>query len=828
MAQTRSSVLLLARAGVLGIALVATWIASGRTIPSEGPLRAVAWGIAGWFVLGTLVPRWLLVRSAAPMTVVAGDVLLLGAAASWLGSGVHVHSLPPSDVSFLAAYIVALLVAVTGRSAAAATLGGLAATLLVLLEASTAEAPKGPVGGEVLLGLRLLALWAAAWETGAVTGWLDLDARRRRTAQAVEKEVRARDAQVTDVAALLSQTSSAESLKELAEALLAHLRRHFPVDARAVLLEDSRERTAIWEESGRLDRSLIERRCASLLKAAQEIGAGAEPANVEVRSTSPSAPARANSLTTTAVPIHATGRVAGVILLADGRRQALAGDRVGTLAEIARQTGEAVRRIERSREAQRRRMALLLGQTREGVLVVGPDGRVTLANPAARELLLRLGQDADGRITLGDLTSEELAKLPPGTVRRCALTAAGSGGRPARVMATAEGVLDGQERLGTLVTLADVTEEENSRQRLMQAEKMVLVGHTLASVAHELANPLAAIVSYADLLQGAGLPPEAGRILSRVREQATRTSRIVASLLSVARRRGPERGPVNLNEVVTSVGDLLASEARANDVVLVPDLDGALPAVEGDRGALQQVLVNLVRNAVQAIRATGKPGRVDLATAHGGGAVRVAVRDDGPGVPDAVRARLFEPFVTSKGEEGGGLGLAISRGIARDHGGELAHERREDGEPGAQFTMRLPILAPAAARKREIAPAALGRILVVDDEEAVRDAVAATLNRLGAEAEAVPSGEEALRRCEGPTAWDGVLLDLRLEGAAGLDVHRRLRSLNPVVARRVVFMTGDHSDESLLREARATGRPVLEKPFTADELRRALTVPAGA
>ena len=259
MAQTRSSVLLLARAGVLGIALVATWIASGRTIPSEGPLRAVAWGIAGWFVLGTLVPRWLLVRSAAPMTVVAGDVLLLGAAASWLGSGVHVHSLPPSDVSFLAAYIVALLVAVTGRSAAAATLGGLAATLLVLLEASTAEAPKGPVGGEVLLGLRLLALWAAAWETGAVTGWLDLDARRRRTAQAVEKEVRARDAQVTDVAALLSQTSSAESLKELAEALLAHLRRLQqrrapPLDQRAVqapgLLPDGGALARVLEQDG--------------------------------------------------------------------------------------------------------------------------------------------------------------------------------------------------------------------------------------------------------------------------------------------------------------------------------------------------------------------------------------------------------------------------------------------------------------------------------------------------------------------------------------------------------------------------------------------------
>jgi two-component system NtrC family sensor kinase len=285
---------------------------------------------------------------------------------------------------------------------------------------------------------------------------------------------------------------------------------------------------------------------------------------------------------------------------------------------------------------------------------------------------------------------------------------------------------------------------------------------------------------------------------------------------------------VNLNEVVTCVADLFGYDARLSGISLVPDLDGALPSVEADRGALQQVLVNLVQNAIQALRGRGRGGRIDVVTSMAEGAVRLVVRDDGLGVPEPIRLRLFEPFVTTKGEEGTGLGLAISRGIAREHGGDLVLEGRDDGGSGAQFTLRLPLRA-GRAKEAEPSPVELpegvsGRVLVVDDEHAVRDVVAATLRRLGAEVEAVATAEEALRRCEAGQAYDAVLVDLRLQGASGLDVHRRLRARQPLLARRLVFMTGDLVNDELIAEVRATGRPILEKPFTGEELRRALAL----
>jgi two-component system, NtrC family, sensor kinase len=419
----------------------------------------------------------------------------------------------------------------------------------------------------------------------------------------------------------------------------------------------------------------------------------------------------------------------------------------------------------------------------------------------------------------------ELAAIPAGSVRRSTVAAPGHDEHgDQRYAVAAVGVIDAGARLGTLVTVTDVTEEERARERLMQAEKLSVVGQTLASVAHELNNPLAAIVGYSDLLADTQVPPEVEKILTRIREQATRTSRIVKNLLSVARRRGPERALLSLNDVVQSVIDLFTYDARLSNITIASELSLDLPHVLADRSALQQVLVNLVQNAVHAQRSRGH-GSVTVRTRTEGSFAALSVIDDGPGVPIENRARIFEPFFTTKGpNEGTGLGLAISRGIARDHGGELLLQDHEDGpQAGAVFTMRIPLVEGDAvdpASGQALLPEGVNaRVLVVDDESPVRESLTAQLRRLGAYVDAAATPLEAARLLDKPEGYDAVLMDLRLPGQSGLDLHRALRARNPRLAKKVVFMTGDLVNSELLSAVRETGNPLLEKPFTAIELR---------
>ena len=841
MPQTRSAVLSAIRGGALGVALFALlWI---DRFTMSGLHADLARGIVVLFAIGACLPRGALVRPAVPLLLLAADLVASATAGVFLKSTSVTSFDAASSLPFLAGFLVAALVAVTGRRMGAAGLGALAGTMLLVLGESTlpgvsgmrgvVDAPEfGPLDGrEIVLLLRLGLLTTVAIECATVMGWIDADIRRRRTAEAIERERRARDSIASEMATCLSAASAAGSLHDLADALIQHLRRHFPTRARAVALEDGIEKIYRWEEAGTLDDDVVEQRRLRLQDALREAGSNTLIDRLETRSTSGREISRTERFATAVgVGVHSVGRVCGVIFVADPRRGALAEDRIGALAELARQTGEAVRRLDRSRGEQTRRTALLLGQMHEGVLLLGPDGRVLLSNPAGREMLKTLGQSPDAPVALGEGKPQEIAGIAAGKVRRWSITGASEGGKSLRFMAAAVGVIDAGARLGTLVTLTDVTEEEQTRRRLLHAEKLSVVGQTLASVAHELNNPLAAIVGYADLLAESHVTPEVERLLLRIREQATRTSRIVKNLLSVARRRGPERTRVTLNEVVTSVIDLFAYDARLNNVLILPSLAPDLPGVMGDRHALQQVLVNLVQNALHALRGRTGGGRIEIRTSVDRGMAVVSVRDDGPGISPENRAKIFEAFFTTKGpDEGTGLGLAISRGIAREHGGDLALEMPHEG-PGAQFVMRIPIEQGEAAPKPErsaIPDGVPAHVLVVDDEAPVRESLVAQLGRLGAQVDSAATPLEASRLLGGPAPYDAVLMDVRLPGQSGLDVHRALRARNPVLAQRVVFMTGDLVNEELLRELKETGNQVLEKPFTSEELRQALSRAGG-
>ena len=265
--------------------------------------------------------------------------------------------------------------------------------------------------------------------------------------------------------------------------------------------------------------------------------------------------------------------------------------------------------------------------------------------------------------------------------------------------------LGGQRRFLSLVR--DLSDQERLTNELLQAQKMEAIGQLVSGVAHELNNPLAAIIAFSQLMRSdERLPEDMRHDAGLLVQESDRTRRIVQSLLDFARQRPPERRPTSISALVQSVLELQSYALSTNHIDVAVDIPAAIPDIDLDRAQLQQVLLNLTINAIQAMRevkrsgsshlwitaALPKPGRAKADKAHEE-RVRVTVRDDGPGVPEAARARLFDPFFTTKQPgEGTGLGLSVSFGIVAAHGGRLWYEPGPKGV-GSSFIIELPVRA---------------------------------------------------------------------------------------------------------------------------------------
>jgi len=247
-----------------------------------------------------------------------------------------------------------------------------------------------------------------------------------------------------------------------------------------------------------------------------------------------------------------------------------------------------------------------------------------------------------------------------------------------------------------VVVMTDVTDAATLQAKLMHAEKMAAVGQLVSGVAHEVNNPLTAILGFADLLmENTELPDTARRDLRVILQEAQRTKQIVQNLLSFARQMPPQRTPVQLNTILYRTVQLRAYDFNSHDVEVIERFDESLPDVIGDSQQLQQVFLNILNNAYDAVKESGHKGRIEIMTARRGKFVEVWFRDNGHGISHP--ERIFDPFFTTKEVgKGTGLGLSICYGIVREHGGEILCQNNTDG-PGATFIVRLPSVADAAS-----------------------------------------------------------------------------------------------------------------------------------
>ena len=504
------------------------------------------------------------------------------------------------------------------------------------------------------------------------------------------------------------------------------------------------------------------------------------------------------------------------------------------LAERKR-ADEALRKSEAALRASEEHYRAMFNASIDGLALWNAVGRIVDTNPA----LWRMYGYSDG----------EFSALPPGTWEgpcyQSAFLRAVAAGQSLHAEVTEQrkdGSLIDLEVHGIpmqyqgqphVLTIArDITEkkrsaEELARQResLYQREKLAALGSLLAGVAHELNNPLSVVVARAVLLEEQGDPATRAAAL-KIRTAAERCARIVRTFLAMARQQQPERGPVAINEVVAAALEIAAYALRTSSVDVTLDLAPDVPLILADADQLHQVMLNLVINAQQSLQEQPTPRRIRIRSRFdtASGDVQVSVADNGPGVPVDLRARVFDPYFTTKPIGiGTGVGLAVSLGIVEAHGGTLTLDCPAEG--GATFTMALPaggVDADAAAAVASPKPIEQqSAILVVDDEAEIRDALAEILSGAQHRVVTASSGRDALQRMA-LQHFDAILTDIRMPDLDGRALYQEIEKRWPGRASRVVFVTGDTLASGLREFVSSSGRPVIEKPFLPSEVRRVI------
>ena len=371
----------------------------------------------------------------------------------------------------------------------------------------------------------------------------------------------------------------------------------------------------------------------------------------------------------------------------------------------------------------------------------------------------------------------------------------------------------------------DITERQRHDELLRRSERMASIGTTLAGVAHELNNPLAAIMGFTQLLLKKPWPSEDRAALETINHEAIRSATIVKDLLALARRRDAgRRAPANVNDIVGYIARTRRYALETAGIACRLELDQALPVVHGDRAQLEQVILNLMNNAEQALRnamdessAVVAGAEIVIRTRHEGAQIAVEVQDNGPGIPESARSQIWDPFWTTKNEgEGTGLGLAVVHSIIAEHGGTISLENQPGG--GARFLIRLPVahdMGVAAHTGRASQPL---DVLIVDPGASDLMFVERFLTSRGHAVVNAGSGELAIRLA-GQTSFDAVVCDARLLSREGNSVAMTLRATPGCARARFVLSSPEPMDGAALPLG-VDRAALVTRPYDVELLRR--------
>jgi len=388
--------------------------------------------------------------------------------------------------------------------------------------------------------------------------------------------------------------------------------------------------------------------------------------------------------------------------------------------------------------------------------------------------------------------------------------------------------------VGAIHVAKDVSNEKLLQQKLIQSEKLSAIGELISGIAHELNNPLTGVMGYSQLLQERkDIDERARESLLKINHLAMRCQKIVQNLLSFARKQKPERKPTNVNDILERTLDLRGYELSVNNIMLARELDRGLPSTIADGHQLQQVFLNLITNAEQAMLEAHGRGVLTIRskTDAQNNRIVVEIQDDGPGIPEKMLTRIFDPFFTTKEVgKGTGLGLSLAYGIIQEHGGAV-YARSRPGE-GATFVIELPIIAPFAevpAATPELAPQALKferqvrgkRALIVDDEQYILDFFVEIFRMFPMEVDTACNGREATEKLMA-NAYDLVVTDFKMPLMSGRELFQWIRQERPHLAGRTIFITGDTVNAETRSFFEGTASRCIAKPFKIEEIKEVI------
>ena len=500
--------------------------------------------------------------------------------------------------------------------------------------------------------------------------------------------------------------------------------------------------------------------------------------------------------------------------------------------EVANQTRTLMSALGATASAERN-LRLVMEAVPDAISVVDREGHVLDENSAGRTLVNAFRDLADGkeggkRKAFGWLDAtglrvarENLAAAFDGELRRFEVPFQRPDGTDGTGQVLFAPVREGGRIPKVLALTRDITEQRRAQTQLQQAEKLAAMGQLVSGVAHEINNPAAIISGFAQTLLLDQLVPEQRETVQMMYDEATRIGRITSNLLAFARAGSKERTLVDLNEIVRRTYALRSYHLTTLSITVNLELDEENPKAWANSSEMQQMLLNLLINAEQALTSTSDRRNITIRTAMAGeDHARLEVSDTGPGIPMEIQERIFDPFFTTKAEGSGtGLGLSICYGIVHDHGGRISVE----SVPGHGATFTVELMRDARTRRRSTpapmpipdearAPDGALSVLLIDDEEGLRRAVLSFLKRRGMHAIAVGDGSDALRVLR-RERFDVIVSDVRMPGMSGGEFLERLRREHPTMVKRLVFTTGDTFAADTSTLLRDSGVPSLVKPY---------------
>ncbi len=498
------------------------------------------------------------------------------------------------------------------------------------------------------------------------------------------------------------------------------------------------------------------------------------------------------------------------------------------LYTIANQAMDTLDRLISLKEVEENKFRAVVDGMGEGVVLTTLRDAVVMMNPAADQIFSQFQLDI----------SEDFIEALRKKEWKQAIVGIRKGQHPsysgeivfqkqgAVIHVTASGVQDSKGNInGIVYVFSDMTKQRKLQQQMIQTEKLTALGELISGVAHELNNPLSAVMGYAQLLQQGDIPDHVKERLEIINRESKRCQRIVQNLLLFARRHEIRKSEIDIHDVLESVLQVLSYQWTVDQIEIEKCYSKEPLLIFGDFHQIQQVLLNILNNAHQAILAAERKGKIRIKTRLEKARIIVEIKDNGSGIREEDLGQIFEPFFTTKDPgQGTGLGLSLAYETMRDHGGDI----RVESQPGRNSTFFLefaPLTSPAEEErkrkglKEKQAPLTGKRILVVDDEKEIYNIIEEALSKEDSKILYAPDGQLALSKMR-ESEFDLIISDFKMPHLNGKELLKKIHKDFPKLKGKILFITGDIASPSTREFFKKKKARFLEKPFDISDLQR--------